>query len=227
MSNKDKKRVLVIAPHPDDEVLGCGGISLRYAAEGHEVSVLVMSRGKPGLYSEESINNVRGEALRAHKELGVKKTLFLDYPAPELDLHSVSELAASIGSVIKDLGITVLYVPHRGDIHHDHRAVYNAALVASRPTGGCTVSEIYAYETLSETEWAAPFGDDVFIPTCFVDISDYMDSKLRAMQCYKSQVLEFPSLRSIKAIEALAQYRGVTVGCFFAEAFMHVRTIRR
>jgi N-acetylglucosamine malate deacetylase 1 len=227
MSNKDKKRVLVIAPHPDDEVLGCGGISLRYAAEGHDVSVLVMSRGKPGRYTDESVNNVRGEALRAHKELGVKKTFFLDYSAPELDLHSVSELAASIGSVIKDLGITVLYVPHRGDIHHDHRAVYNAALVASRPTGGCTISEIYAYETLSETEWAAPFGDDAFIPTCFVDISDYMDSKLRAMQCYKSQVRELPSSRSIKAIEALAQYRGVTVGCFFSEAFMHVRTIMR
>lgn len=225
MQNKNSKIVLILAPHPDDEVFGCGGLMHRYTSSAVQVYVAVISRGKPGRYSEAAIENVRREAVLAHQLLGVEDTMFFDYSAPELDLYSVSELAGSIASVIRELKPDCLYVPHRGDIHHDHRAVYNAALVAARPTDGCSVREIYSYETLSETEWAPPFGDDAFIPTCFVDISDHLEQKLNALRCFKSQLRAYPSSRSVEAVSALAQFRGVTVGCRYAEAFMHVRTI--
>lgn len=220
-----KSNVLVIAPHPDDEVLGCGGIIKKITSDGVEVFVLIISRGKRELFSEDRITNVRQEALNAHEILGVKETKFLDFPAPDLDLVSLAEMARSIAIVIHDYNIGTLYLPHRGDIHHDHKAVFNAGLVAARPTGKNSVKRIYSYETLSETEWAAPFGDDSFIPTRFVDISDVFNSKLDAMKCYKSQLRDFPNPRSLKGIETLASLRGCNVGLNYAEAFMTIRII--
>lgn len=220
-----KSNVLVIAPHPDDEVLGCGGIIKKITTEGDKVLVLIVSRGKKELFSEDRITNVRQEALNAHEILGVWKTKFLDFPAPDLDMVSLAEMARSIAIVIQDYNIGTLYLPHRGDIHHDHKAVFNAGLVAARPTGRNSVKRIYSYETLSETEWAAPFGDDSFIPTRFVDISDVFNSKLNAMKCYKSQLRDFPNPRSLKGIETLASLRGCNVGFNYAEAFMTIRII--
>ncbi|MGD2035697.1 MAG: PIG-L deacetylase family protein [Bacteroidales bacterium] len=216
---------LVVAPHPDDEILGCGGIIKKLTSRGTKVFVLVVTRGKKELYSDERIENVRREALNAHKMLGVTSTRFFDFPAPDLDLVSVSELSGAIHSVIKEFEIGSLYLPHRGDIHHDHTAVFNAGLVAARPGRDNRVDQIFAYETLSETEWAAPFGDDAFIPTRFVDISAEFNDKLEAMRCFKSQLKEFPNPRSLKTIEALANFRGSTVGFTYAEAFMTIRII--
>lgn len=219
------QKIIVIAPHPDDEILGCGGLMSKYAKEGREVYVLVITRGTPKLYSDDRIVNVRKEALDAHKILGVKETVFLDFHAPELDQTSLAEISMEISKVIKKLAIDTIFIPHRGDIHSDHRVVYNASIVAGRPVAGSTVKNIYAYETLSETEWAAPFGDDAFIPTHFVDVSDTFDKKLEAMSCFKSQLKPFPNSRSLEAIEALAKFRGATVGVLRAEAFMTVRTV--
>ena len=217
--------ILIIAPHPDDEVLGCGGIMKKYAEAGNQVYVLVISRGAPAFYSDERIENVRKEARAAHHILGVKETTFLDFPAPELDTISVSEISRAIAEVINKHSIHIVYLPHRGDIHHDHRVVFNAGLVASRPVGQYSVKEIYCYETLSETEWAAPFSDDAFIPTNFVNITEQIDSKLEAFKCFKSQIRPFPNSRSLETIEALAKFRGATVGFERAEAFILIRNI--
>jgi len=177
--------ILIVAPHPDDEVLGCGGMIKKYTNQGDHVFVLVVTRGAPKLYSDERIENVRAEARTAHKLLGVKETIFFDFPAPQLDMVSLAEISGSISKVIQDLHIQQLYLPHRGDIHNDHTIVFKAGLVAARPVNNCSVKEIYCYETLSETEWAAPFSDDAFIPTHFINISDQIDMKLEAMQCFK------------------------------------------
>lgn len=222
MNNK----ILIIAPHPDDEILGCGGLISKYAREGRVVYVLVITRGTPKLYSDDRIVNVRREALDAHKLLGVKETVFLDFHAPELDQTSQAEISMEISKVIKRFAIDTLFIPHRGDIHSDHRIVYNAALVAGRPVNDSNVKNIYAYETLSETEWAAPFGDDAFIPTHFVNVENTFHKKLEAMACFKSQLKPFPNSRSLETIEALAKFRGATVGYNRAEAFMTVRTIQ-
>lgn len=218
---------LFIAPHPDDEVLGCGGIIRKLAQSSHnEIYVLVMSRGTPKLYPEHKIENVRNEALAAHKILGVKETMFLDFHAPEMDDVPLADVSRSIAEVINRFKINVLFIPHRGDIHNDHTVVFKAALVAARPVHNNTVKEIYCYETLSETEWAPPFGDDVFIPNNFVNVADQFSAKLEAMQCFKSQLKAFPNPRSLENIEALAKFRGATVGFERAEAFMVVRQIK-
>jgi len=219
------KSPLIIAPHPDDEVLGCGGIMKKYSDEGSDVNVLIISRGSPKFYSGERIENVRGEAKMAHKILGVNETIFLDFAAPELDTVSISEIAREIAKVINDLKAEVLFLPHRGDIHHDHTAVFDAGLVAARPVGDYSVKEIYSYETLSETEWAPPFGDKAFIPTYFANITSQFKAKIEALKCFKSQIKPFPYPRSQETIEALAKYRGSTVGFERAEAFMHIRRI--
>lgn len=218
------KKILVIAPHPDDEVLGCGGVMKKYSEE-NSVYVLVVTRGTPMLYNDEKIANVRNEARESHKIIGVKETFFFDFHAPDLDITSRAEISRSISNLLNELQIDELYLPHRGDIHHDHGIVFHAGLVAARPVGNYSVKRIFTYETLSETEWAAPFSDDAFIPNHFVNIEQQMQYKLEAMQCFKSQVRPFPSTRSLEAIEALAKFRGATVGFNRAEAFMVIRTI--
>jgi N-acetylglucosamine malate deacetylase 1 len=219
------KRILFVAPHPDDEVLGCGGIIKKYSQSGHPVFVLIMTRGKKELYSEAKIKNIRAEALKAHKLLGVNDTVFLNFPAPDLDLISTARLSMEILKVVIRFEINTIFLPHRGDIHHDHRAVFNAGLVASRPSQGNRITNVFSYETLSESEWAAPFSDDAFIPDLFMNISLTFNTKLEALKCFKSQVRAFPHPRSLKAVEALARYRGSTVGFEYAEAFMTIRII--
>lgn len=223
--NQIKENILIIAPHPDDEVLGCGGIMSRYASEGHNVFALIVTRGTPKKYSDERIVKGRQQALQAHSLLGVKETFFLDYPAPELDQISQAAISDSILEIISKLKVTILFIPHRGDIHRDHYVVFNAALVAARPFGDYTVKAIYAYETLSETEWAPPFCNDSFIPNYFVNIEQYFQNKVDAISCYSGQLRVFPNPRSIGSIEALSKFRGSTVGYSRAEAFMTIRVI--
>ncbi|MBS4058280.1 MAG: PIG-L family deacetylase [Bacteroidales bacterium] len=218
-------RILIIAPHPDDEVLGCGASMKKFANQGNKVFVLIMSRGTPKLYSPEKIENVRNEAREADKILGVSDTHFLDFHAPEMDDVPLADVSRAIAEIISILQINTLFIPHRGDIHNDHAVVFKAALVAARPVGNYTVKEIYAYETLSETEWAPPYGDDAFIPDFFVNITEELPVKLKALQCFKSQIKDFPNPRSLENIEALAKFRGATVGFHRAEAFMTIRRI--
>jgi LmbE family N-acetylglucosaminyl deacetylase len=224
-----KRRVLVIAPHADDEVLGCGATVAKMTNEEHSVYVLIMTNahvGDPEMFTEKGIEQVRKEALEAHSLLGVTRTFFLDFPAPALDQFPAYKMSIEISKFIKQFEIDTVFVPHRGDIHIDHRMVFNAALVSCRPVGNYSVKNIYAYETLSETEWAAPFGDDTFIPNYFVSINEeFLDLKLKAMSCFQSQLKEFPSSRSLETIEALAKFRGSTINKDRAEAFMLIRQI--
>jgi len=218
-------RVLVVAAHPDDEVLGCGGVMARYADQGYEVHVLIITRGIPELFLPEQIEVTRRELRAAHDILGVSGVTFLDFPAPRLDVVPGNELADAMRRVIRQFRPQIVYAPHRGDIHVDHQATYRATLVAIRPINNCPVRQLLCYETLSETEWASPSGSDAFVPTVFVDISEQLSRKLEAMACYRSQLKHPPHPRSLRSIEALAKLRGGTVGLEAAEAFMLVREI--
>jgi N-acetylglucosamine malate deacetylase 1 len=219
------KNVLAVAAHPDDEVLGCGGVMSRHAAEGDQVSLLVVTRGAPDLFPQDWVEQIRRELRTASELLGVAGIHFLDFPAPKLDVVAGHALADGIAQVIRSVQPELMYIPHRGDIHADHQAVYQAALVAARPINNCPVRTILSYETLSETEWAAPVGDQAFIPTVFVDIEKYLERKLQAMTCYQTQLRPAPHPRSLQTIEALARLRGATVGLAAAEAFQLVRQI--
>lgn len=216
-------KILVIATHPDDEVLGCGGTMARSASKGDEVHVLVVTRGIPELYPAEFIEKIRAELHEAHNVLKVTQAHFLDFPAPKMDTVPQHELADGIKNIIEEIGPQTIYLPHGGDIHVDHRAVYLATLVAARPMDSSMVRQLLCYETLSETEWAPPTRDSMFIPTVFVNIADHLETKLKAMSCYRSQLRSSPHPRSLETIRSLAQYRGATVGYPAAEAFSLIR----
>jgi LmbE family N-acetylglucosaminyl deacetylase len=214
-----------VAPHPDDEVLGCGGVIARHVATGDDVYVVIVSKGAPDVFQPEFVEEVRQEAANANKALGTKRLLFLDFPAPRLDSIPTSTLAGALKDVILDVQPATVYLPHHGDIHGDHKAVYWAALVASRPNGGFSPGRLLCYETSSETEWGAPIPCDAFVPTIFADISQYLGVKLEAMKCYGSQLAPSPRARSLASIEALARVRGSTIGVAAAEAFGLVREV--
>jgi N-acetylglucosamine malate deacetylase 1 len=218
--------VLVIAPHPDDEVLGCGGVIARHVAEGDMVHTLIVTIGAPDLFPEATIQQTRNEMRKAHEILGTHQIHELDYHAPRLDTQPQHKVADDFRRIVKQIGAEIVYLPHRGDLHFEHGIIFNAGLVACRPVGGCPTKEILAYETLSETDWAPPFGDDAFIPNLFVDITDFLDQKLRAMACFESQLHQPPNSRSLQALESLARLRGATVSKVAAEAFMVMRQIR-
>jgi N-acetylglucosamine malate deacetylase 1 len=218
-------KILVIATHPDDEVLGCGGAIARHIARGDRVEVVIVTRGAPELYSEDQVNILRQELHAAHSILGVSVAHFLDFPAPKLDTVPQHELADSIVARIREYQPDTVYLPHRGDLHSDHRAVFQSTLVAARPIGTQSVKRLLSYETLSETEWAAPIGEETFLPNVFIDITDFLEKKKTAMAEYKSQLKEFPHPRSLPSLESLARLRGSTVGLQAAEAFQLIREI--
>lgn len=223
------KNVLVVAPHADDEIIGCGGTIAKHIRKGDTVYVAIMTNasiGAPELFSLEGLQHVRSEALEAHKILGIEETFFYDFPAPQLEQYPQYKIAGALNELLKKKNIDTLYIPHKGDLHLDHGAIYNACLVAARPLPGQCVRHIYAYETLSETEWGHPTVEAVFIPRYFNALNDSdFANKIEAMKCFSSQLKDFPSTRSIKAIEHLSALRGSYVGTKNAESFDIIRSI--
>jgi LmbE family N-acetylglucosaminyl deacetylase len=217
--------VLIVAAHPDDEVLGCGGVTVRHVERGDRVYVVVVTRGFPEIFSPEIDEEDRQHAREAHEILGGAGIFFLDFPAPRLDTVPGHELADALREVIFSVNADVVYTPFGGDLHTDHKATYLATLVASRPVNHCPVRRLLCYETLSETDWASPLDDSAFKPTVFVDISDVLERKLQALACFRNELKQPPHPRSLRAIEALARVRGSTAGLMAAEAFMLVREI--
>ena len=216
-------RTLVMAPHPDDEVLGAGGTIARLAAEGEKVFVAVVTEGKAPHFTSTMVKNVRQEALSAHRLLGVEETFWLGLPAAGLFETPHSKLNASILSVVSKVSPMTLIIPFVGDMHMDHQLTFMSSLVAARPHQSQFPKTILAYETLSETNWNAPYVTPSFVPNVFIDIGDYLSKKLAAMQIFRSQLREPPHERSIEALQALAVLRGATVSRHAAEAFVMVR----
>ena len=219
--------VLVIAPHPDDEILGCGGTIARLTDQGREVHVAIATRGRPPRFAAEGVETVRREAEAAHALLGVAQTHFLDLPAAELDTVPHAEVNAAIAALVAGLAPATLFLPFVGDIHLDHQIIFRSALVAARPRSATYPPRIYAYETLSETNWAAPYLDPPFVPNLHVEISATLDRKIEAFRAYASQCCAFPNERSPEALRALATLRGATVHCPAAEGFVVVREVWR
>src|ERR1035437_435449 len=218
-------KVLVVAPHPDDEVLGCGGVICRHVARGDDVYVVAVSKGAADLFPPALVEQERQETAAANILIGTKRVFFLDFPAPRLDIVPASSLADALKDLVVQIQPATLYLPHHGDLHGDHKAVYWATLVATRRNGGFFPGRLLCYETPSETEWGAPTSCDAFVPTVFVDVSEYLGVKLEAMKCYGSQLAPNPRARSLASIEALAHVRGSTIGVAAAEAFCLVREV--
>lgn len=213
-------KILVIAPHNDDEVLGVGGTIARFASEGHEVIVCEVTSGDKNRWEK-----IYAEAQAAHKVLGVSQFIPLHLPVVDLRTTKTGEINSAFEKVVSEIKPEIVFIPHKGDMHSDHQETSNAAMVALRPYNNPDLKAIYAYETLSETEWNIPSVENAFIPDTWVDITEYIHVKLQAMEAYNSQLKEFPNPRSLEAIEALSKFRGSTVGVKNAESFMTIRRI--
>ena len=216
---------LVIAPHPDDEVLGCGGTIARLASSGKAVDVAIVTRGMAPAFSQAQVDEVRAEAAAAHRLLGVRESHYLDFPAARLDQTPQAELNKALHDLIAKVAPDTLFIPFVGDIHIDHQLIFHGAMVASRPAGGFRPSRILAYETLSETNWSAPYLTPAFAPNLFVEIEGHLDTKVAAFECFASQCRNFPNERSVESLRALAALRGSCVNVRAAEGFVLVREI--
>ncbi|UVO51680.1 PIG-L family deacetylase [Sphingomonas sp. SUN019] len=223
--NDDSGPVLIVAPHPDDEVLGCGGTIARLTEAGRDVHVAIVTTGARPRFSAEQVAAVRAEAAVSHRMLGVTQTHWLDLPAAELDRLPHADLNAAIARIFAAVRPGTAFVPFVGDVHLDHQLVFRSCLVVARPRDDAAPARLLAYETLSETNWGAPGIDPAFAPTVFIDIADTLERKLAAFAAFASQCRDFPDERSPEAIRALAVLRGATVHRRAAEAFILVRAI--
>lgn len=220
-----KKRVLVVAPHPDDETLGAGGAIAKYVETGNEVTVLVVSGHLPPLYSRDDYELTVTEARKAFSVLGIAESKFLEIPATMVGEASAVFLNGEIAGVLKELEPHIVLCPFP-DRHIDHRVVFESVMVATRPVGaGRCIELIAAYETLSETHWNAPHMEPNFVPNWTVDITAQIDRKIEALACYESQIPPFPGSRSLDAVKALAMFRGTQAGFAFGESFQIIRMI--
>lgn len=230
---KSKKNVLVIASHPDDEVLGCGGTMAKLAKEGHDVYSLILGEGvtsrdqqrDPGKRQEE-LNALRAQAAAANRLLGVKKVFTFNFPDNRFDTVALLDIIKTIESVKKQVRPDVVFTHHHGDLNIDHQITFRAVMTAFRPLKNEKTKEIYSFEVLSSTEWNMPSAVSYFMPSCFIDVSRSIKNKVRAMQKYGSEIRKFPHPRSAEAIEAAARKWGTGAGVAAAEAFEVVRLIR-
>lgn len=211
-------KVLVFAPHNDDEVLGVGGTISKYARAGHSVTVCEVTSGPKYKMMQE-------EARRAHQILGVENSIFLNLPVVKLKTLEPAEINSAVAKVLNEVQPDIVFIPFIGDMHLDHREVTESVLVAVRPLSNSSVKTVYMYETLSETGWNIPNDERSFIPDTWIDITETIETKIEAMKCYRSQIKEYPNPRSPEAIKALAMYRGSTVSVAYAESFMLIRNI--
>tara|TARA_B100000941_G_scaffold209510_1_gene153325 strand:+ start:462 stop:1136 length:675 start_codon:yes stop_codon:yes gene_type:complete len=216
-----KKKILILSPHADDEILGCGGIISRYSRNGHSVYVLILTNanvGAPEIYSKKDIFLIRNEAKRANKFLGTKKLFFENLPALNLKSYPTYKISNIIKKYIKKINPETVFIPSSNDIHDDHKIIFLAAKVALRTNNKTNLKKVLSYEVLSETEWNEdnkPFSPNYFFKLKKTDII----KKIRAFLKYKSQVKKFPHPRSEDGILSLSKVRGSQVFMDYAEAF--------
>jgi len=221
--------VLVVAAHPDDEVLGCGGSIAKHAQRGEHVAVCFLSDGVTsrgsGPQAEAQLNRRRTAALSAAEILGVAEVRFGDLPDNRMDGLELLTVARSVEDHLREFAPATVYTHFSGDLNVDHRLTHEAVMTACRPQPASGVVTVLQFETTSSTEWRAPSASFAFQPDWFVDITSTIDDKLRALDAYAEELRAWPHARSRDALEHLARWRGATVGRPAAEAFALARHI--
>lgn len=227
MQANNAQTVLVIAPHPDDETLGCGGTLLRHVARGDHVHWVIVTAIKTSHgFSEQQVRSRDAEIDAVGSAYGFAGLHRLEFPTMTLDTVPKGDLVGALGRVVKETGAQILYVPYRNDVHTDHAAVFDAAAACAKTFRYPTVRSVRAYETLSETEFGIRPDDAGFRPNLFVDIAEYLERKLGIMGIFASELGPFPFPRSDVTLRALAQLRGSQSGIHAAEAFMLLKEIQ-
>jgi N-acetylglucosamine malate deacetylase 1 len=220
------KTVLVVAPHADDETLGCGGTLLKLKAQGCEIHwLLVTEMTVEGGFPSAQVDERNREISFVSEEYGFTQVHRLGFPTSQLDVIAKSALIGAISSVVSEIRPEIVYTVFRDDAHSDHEVVFDAVTSATKTFRHPYVKRTLAYETVSETDFSLKPGQSAFKPNVFVNIEGYIEKKINIMNIFRSEIGEFPFPRSPKAIAALASIRGVQAGCFSAEAFMLLKEV--
>ena len=225
--------VLVVAAHPDDEVLGCGGTIARHADAGDQVQVLIVAEGatsrqeqRDRIQAGDELSALAQAAQMAGSILGAAGVELLDLPDNRLDSLDRLDLIKRLEERIDRHQPQVVYVHHAGDVNVDHRRLHEAVVTACRPIPGHPVQRLLSFEVASSSEWQPPGSAPAFQPNWFVDISDQWQRKREALVAYASEMRPWPHARSLEALEHLARWRGAQVGVEAAEAFCLLRELR-
>jgi len=224
------KTVFVIAAHPDDEILGVGGTVARHVAAGDRVYALILGEGQTsrGEHREdidrEVVVKLHQNTIESAKAVGYQEVFFADFPDNRFDQVDLLDIVKVLEQYIRKWRPQIVYTHYSGDLNIDHQYTARAVLTATRPIGAYCVEEIYAFETLSSTEWNFDYSvQPAFCPNVFVDISDFYAKKEQAMKCYVSELCGFPHPRSLMGMDVLSKTRGMAAGMERAEAFMLLR----
>ena len=215
---------LVIAAHPDDEVLGCGGI-IKKLSDKEEFYVLILTGGADTRYDKSMENVLKDNAIKANKIIGTKELFFENLPNQKMDDIPILEVTQIIEKYIAKLKPDRVFTHHIGDLNKDHQVIAEATFTATRPIVGQVVKEVYSYNVPSSTEWNFIEGEKTFIPNIFMDIKDEVDFKLKSMECYESECRDYPHPRNPKSIKVHANYWGLISGFEFAEPFKLIRKL--
>ncbi|MDO8264858.1 MAG: PIG-L deacetylase family protein [Candidatus Parcubacteria bacterium] len=227
-----KNKILIIAAHPDDEVLGCGGTIAKYAKAGDKVYCLILNKGKEArsgkkkfsIRKEQSI--LQEEAERSAKILGIAEMFFENFPDQKYDAVPLLNIIKAIEKIKEEIKPNIIFTHYAEDLNLDHRITFQAVLTACRPLKQETVKRIYSFEIPSSSEWGIPKRKNYFVPNVFEDILDTFPVKVKALESYKSELREYPHPRSAKGIEIVARRWGLVAGKKFVEAFELVREIK-
>ena len=232
MTPREAQKILVIAAHPDDEVLGCGGTIARHADAGDNVQILIVAEGSTSrqlkrdrTQASEELSALEKAAKASCSILGAAGVELLNLPDNRLDSIDRLDLIKQIEDRIKWQQPQIIYVHHAGDVNIDHRRLHEAVITACRPTPGQTVKRILSYEVASSSEWQPPGSAPAFLPNWFVDISSQWLQKRQALMAYDTEMRPWPHARSLEALEHLARWRGAQAGVEAAEAFFLLRQL--
>jgi LmbE family N-acetylglucosaminyl deacetylase len=220
--------ILIVAAHPDDEILGCGGTMARYASNGDLVHVLILADGETARdqgASQSTIEMRQDAARAAAKEVGALPPVFAGLPDNRMDGVELLDVVKIVEKTVEDVGPEQIFTHSPGDLNIDHQVTCRAVMTAARPQPGSPVRRINLFEVPSSTEWALPHASSAFLPNAFIDITDFLEKKIAALGHYAAEMRNWPHARSNEAVEALARHRGSSVGRPAAEAFMIARDL--
>ncbi|MBS6473994.1 MAG: PIG-L family deacetylase [Acetobacter sp.] len=218
---------MIVAAHPDDEVLGCFGTVAGMIKNGWEAYTLILSGGKTsrGEVEQSEIDRLKEEMREANRLIGIKEVFQTDFPDNAFDSVPLLQIVKKTEEIKNEIQPEIVFTHHIGDMNIDHQITHKAVLTATRPMADEPVKTVYSMEVPSSTEWNAFSKETAFVPNVFVDITETMDLKVRAMDCYRSELREYPHPRSLRHIKELAKNNGVKVGLNYSENFVLVRSI--
>lgn len=229
--NPAKEKILVVAAHPDDEVLGLGGTIAKHAAAGAEIAVLIVTDGSSFQYRKSPelskiIEAKRQETANCARVLGVKQVFYGNLPDMKLDVTPHTEINQVIENCVQTFAPSIVFTHFSADVNKDHQRVYESTLVACRPTSEQCVKKLFSYSVPSSTEWNAQTSASAFLPNWYEDISgEYAEIKYRALSCYQTELREYPHPRSVQYLRIADTAEGNRVGLLSAESFILLRSI--